>query len=311
MSAGSGRAGPVPEEPLKVHGDPFGDAIPGVVPQEEPRGDPDETGPGRQEPAGDPDGADDATLARDLATGAGQLLLALQRDWDGDAAGLRDAGDRRSHELLVGELSRRRPDDAVLSEEGRDDPARLRARRVWIVDPLDGTREFGETRDDWAVHVALWADGDLAAGAVALPGPGLTLSTGEPPVVPPPGGALRMVVSRTRAPAWAAPLADALGARLVPMGSAGAKICAVVRGEADLYVHAGGMYEWDSAAPVAVARAAGLHTSRIDGSLLRYNQPEPWQPDLLVCRPELAGRVLQLLPRLLLDVVGAGATARG
>ena len=190
-------------------------------------------------------------------------------------------------------LAAARPDDAVLSEEGADDPIRLRSQRVWIVDPLDGTREFSELdRDDWAVHVALWEDGELIAGAVALPAQGITLAT--PAVSPPPPApsAPRIVVSRTRPPAVALQVRDALGGVLVEMGSAGAKVAAVIQGRADVYVHAGGQYEWDSAAPVAVARAAGLHTSRVDGSPLQYNRPDPLLPDVVVCRPELAEAVL-------------------
>src|SRR5690349_10102157 len=190
-------------------------------------------------------------------------------------------------------LAAARPTDAVLSEEGADDPVRLRSERVWIVDPLDGTREFSELgREDWAVHVALWQSGDLVAGAVALPAQGTTLAT--PDVLPPPEttGTPRIVVSRTRPPAIALAVRDALDGELVEMGSAGAKVASIVQGLSDVYVHAGGQYEWDSAAPVAIARAAGLHTSRIDGSTLAYNQPDPKLPDLLVCRPELAKAVL-------------------
>jgi 3'(2'), 5'-bisphosphate nucleotidase len=190
-------------------------------------------------------------------------------------------------------LAEARPDDAVLSEEGADDPIRLRSRRVWIVDPLDGTREFSELdREDWAVHVALWEDGELIAGAVALPAQNITLATPVVPAPPPAPAAPRIVVSRTRPPAVALQVRDALGGVLVEMGSAGAKVAAVVQGLADVYVHAGGQYEWDSAAPVAVARAAGLHTSRIDGSPLQYNRPDPLLPDVVVCRPEYAKAVL-------------------
>ncbi len=201
----------------------------------------------------------------------------------------------------------RRPGDVVLSEEGADDPARLAARRVWIVDPLDGTREFGDPgRTDWAVHVALWArgdaagSGDLTAGAVALPAQGMVLSTvpGGASVAAGARGAagrVRIVVSRTRAPQLVRDISDLIDAELVPLGSAGAKVAAVVCGEADAYVHAGGFYEWDTAAPVAVARAAGLHASRIDGSPLAYNQPDLLMPDILVCRPVLAGPLLQAI----------------
>jgi 3'(2'), 5'-bisphosphate nucleotidase len=174
-----------------------------------------------------------------------------------------------------------------------DDRRRLSADRVWIVDPLDGTREYGEGRPDWAVHVALWADGDLAAAAVALPGVDELLVTDPAPARPAPAdGRLRIAVSRTRPPAEAGTAAAALDAEVVPMGSAGYKVTAVVRGEVDAYVHAGGMYQWDSAAPVAVALAAGLTAVRLDGSPLRYNGPDPYLPDLLVCRPELAERLL-------------------
>jgi len=214
------------------------------------------------------------------------------------AEALRNAGDRQSHEYLMTELALVRPDDAVLSEEGTDDQARLAARRVWIVDPLDGTREFGEPgRTDWAVHVALWQDGELTAGAVALPAQDRVLSTWESEQTPGSDAAapLRLVVSRSRPPAFVARLAVDLDAAEVPMGSAGAKAAAVITGQADAYVHSGGQYEWDSAAPVAVARAAGLHASRIDGSPLRYNQPDPRLPDLLICRAELAPRLLSAI----------------
>ena len=192
-----------------------------------------------------------------------------------------------------------RPDDAVLSEESVDDHVRLQRDRVWIIDPLDGTREYNEQpREDWAVHVALAVRGTPVAGAVALPASGVVLHTGHPPVVPDRGaGRLRLVVSRTRPTAIAEQLAVALDAELVPMGSAGAKAMAVVRGDVDVYAHSGGQYEWDSCAPVAVAAAAGLHVSRLDGSPLVYNQPDPYLPDLLICRPELAARVLEELSR--------------
>ncbi len=245
----------------------------------------------------------DKILAARLATDAGILLLGLRDELGfGDAAALRDAGDARAHALLARGLARHRPGDAVLSEEGVDDPARLSAGRVWIVDPLDGTREFAEPgRSDWAVHVALWETGRLSAAAVALPALGVTLSTADPlPAVRAVANPPRLVVSRSRPPAVVAVVADALGAVVVSMGSAGAKVAAVIRGEADAYLHAGGQYEWDSAAPVAVARAAGLHTSRLDGSDLVYNRPDPKLGDLLVCHPDLAGRMLRL-------VAGAGA----
>jgi 3'(2'), 5'-bisphosphate nucleotidase len=276
---------------------------------------------------------DDHALAHELAEEAGRRLLEL-RARGGEPDVLRQSGDRLSHEFLAAELASRRPGDVVLSEEGADNPARLTAERVWIVDPLDGTREFGEAgRTDWAVHVALWEKnaangaGDLTAGAVALPAQGRVLSTFDPP--PPQrcdieaaatapmshragtGGApvgadggdepgvtarqVRIVVSRTRAPRFVQNISGLIGAELVPLGSAGAKAAAVIGGDADAYIHGGGFYEWDTAAPVAVARAAGLFASRIDGSALVYNQAKLLMPDILVCRPALAGSLLQAI----------------
>jgi 3'(2'), 5'-bisphosphate nucleotidase len=247
---------------------------------------------------------DDHALARDLAEQAGQRLLEL-RAGGGEPDVLRKAGDRLSHEFLTRELASRRPGDVVLSEEGADNPARLSARRVWIVDPLDGTREFGEPgRTDWAVHVALWErsdasePGDLSAGAVALPAQGKVLSTLDPASPREGGGAsgrIRIVVSRTRAPQFVWNISDLIDAELVPLGSAGAKVAAVIGGEVDAYVHGGGFYEWDTAAPVAVARAAGFHASRIDSSPLAYNQADLLMPDILVCRPAVAGVLLQAI----------------
>jgi 3'(2'), 5'-bisphosphate nucleotidase len=237
---------------------------------------------------------DDHQLAARIAHDAGRLLLALRTTSD-DPATLRAAGDANANVLILDALHRDRPDDAILSEESADDPIRLGAHRVWIIDPLDGTREFGEQgRDDWAVHVALVIDGVAAVGAVALPARDLVLTTKPPPVVAPrPDGPPRLVVSRTRPPAVTQRVQAALGAELVPMGSAGAKTMAIILGDADVYAHAGGQYQWDSAAPVAVARAAGLHTSRLDGSPLIYNEVDPYLPDLLVCRPELAAAVIE------------------
>ena len=238
--------------------------------------------------------SDDHEVAARLATEAGRLLLAVREELaDATEAERKAAGDKRSHDYLMEALARERPNDAVLSEEGVDDPVRLSAQRVWIVDPLDGTREFSELgREDWAVHVALWQSGALVAGAVALPAQGITLATPDPTPPPAHSGDPRIVVSRTRPPAIALQVRDQLNGTLVEMGSAGAKVAAVIQGLADVYVHAGGQYEWDSAAPVAVARAAGLHTSRIDGSPLEYNRADPKLPDLVVCRPEYADAVL-------------------
>ena len=240
---------------------------------------------------------DDHRDAAAIATEAGQLLVALRATMQAaatDPTDLRAEGDRRSHDFIVAALAELHPDDAVLSEEGADDPARLDASRVWIVDPLDGTREFGEEgRTDWAVHVALAVDGQIEAAAVALPARALTLNASPAATVAPPyGGPPRLVVSRTRPPAIAELLAERLGGELVALGSAGAKAMAVLLGDVDVYAHSGGQYEWDSAAPVGVAAAAGLHVSRLDGSPLEYNRPEPYLPDLLICRPELRDAVL-------------------
>jgi 3'(2'), 5'-bisphosphate nucleotidase len=236
----------------------------------------------------------DHELAARLATEAGRLLLTVRDELaDASVNERKAAGDKRSHDFIMGALTAERPGDAVLSEEGVDDPARLSADRVWIVDPLDGTREFSEPgRTDWAVHVALWQSGELVAGAVALPAQRITLATPSVPAPPEAPSSPRIVVSRTRPPAVALDVRDRLGGTLVEMGSAGAKVASIAQGLADVYVHAGGQYEWDNAAPVAVARAAGLHASRIDGSPLEYNRRDPLLPDLLICRPELAGAVL-------------------
>jgi 3'(2'), 5'-bisphosphate nucleotidase len=245
-------------------------------------------------------GLDDAGLARALAEGAGRVLLEV-RSSSITGRELAKAGDRAAHEYLASRLADLRPHDVVLSEEGADPSERLGADRVWIVDPLDGTREFSEPpRPDWAVHVALWQRGELVAGAVALPAEDVSYATDAPPVVPdrPLDGPFRVAVSRTRPPHLVHGLVARLGLSTVPMGSAGVKCAAVWRGAADAYVHAGGQYEWDSAAPVAVARAAGLFTSRIDGSPLVYNRPDPLLPDLVVCRPELAETLLQALRAL-------------
>lgn len=246
-----------------------------------------------------PAGADDHEFAAWAATKAGELLT-LVRETGLQGRELKDAGDLASHELLMSLLAEHRREDAVLSEEEHRGTVshvdRRTARRVWIIDPLDGTREFSEPpRDDWAVHVALWEDGDLVAGAVAQPGLDTTFRTGSTLTVPPAAGPPRLVVSRTRPPAFMEGLVAVLGAELIPMGSAGAKAMSVVRGISDAYVHAGGQYEWDSAAPVAVARSVGLFTSRVDGSPLTYNHEDPTLPDLIICRPELSASICEYL----------------
>lgn len=230
-----------------------------------------------------------------LARDAGELLLALRSGSRRSGRSLSDEGDRRSHQHLMAQLASQFPDDPVRSEEGRDTPG---AERLWIVDPLDGSREYGEGRGDWAVHVALSIGGAPAVGALALPSRGLVLGTAVPPPMAPPAAVPRLVVSRSRPPDVAGKVADRLGATTIPMGSAGAKIAAVILGEAEIYVHAGGQYEWDSAAPVAVALAGGWHASRLDGSPLRYGLPDPWLPDVLVCHPSLAPAALTALAEL-------------
>ena len=237
----------------------------------------------------------DAELARRIATTAGVVLVELRRSGLFAGAALGDVGDRVANAFIMAALAAQRPDDAVLSEEEADSATRLSASRVWIVDPLDGTREYSEGRDDWAVHVGLAVDGVPVIGAVALPGVPLTLCTAAPPEIAITAGPLRIIVSRTRPPAQALALAEALGAELIPMGSAGAKAMAVVRGDADIYLHSGGQYEWDSCAPVAVAVAAGLHVSRLDGTPLVYNQANPYLPDLLICPKSLVSRVFDAM----------------
>jgi len=232
----------------------------------------------------------DHDLAARVAGAAGELLLELRA-----RGASKDDGDRESNDLILAMLRDARPNDAILSEESRDDPVRLERERVWIVDPLDGTREFGEAgRSDWAVHVALVVNGLPDACAVALPAQDkVVFSTATPPLLArPTDGKMRLLVSRTRPPDLAQYLAVTLDAELVPLGSAGAKTMAVIQGHADVYAHSGGQYEWDSAAPVGVARSAGCHCSRLDGAPLVYNRPDSYLPDLLVCRPELADAVL-------------------
>jgi 3'(2'), 5'-bisphosphate nucleotidase len=235
----------------------------------------------------------DAELAERLANAAGAILLDLRKQGGFEGKALGQAGDAAANALLCREIRTARPGDALLSEEEKDNRARCGQSRVWIVDPLDGTREYGEGRDDWAVHVALAVDGVATVGAVALPGLGMTLTSAAPLPLQPANSPLKMLVSRTRPAAEAVYVAEQIGAELLPMGSAGAKAMAVVRGEADIYLHTGGQYEWDNCAPVAVAQAAGLHVSRVDGAPIRYNNPDTYLPDLLICRRELAKEVLR------------------
>lgn len=240
----------------------------------------------------------DAELAASLAEEAGRRLIALREAGEFEGKALGKAGDAQANIYLCDALREARPEDGLLSEECKDTPERLTKSRVWIIDPVDGTREYGEARTDWAVHVALAVDGVATVGAVALPGLGSVLRTDVPEPLQSAPARLRMVVSRTRPAPEALAVASALDADLVPMGSAGAKATAIIRGEADIYLHSGGQYEWDSCAPVAVALAHGLHCSRIDGTPLRYNQQDVYLPDLLICRPEHADLVLGLIQKL-------------
>lgn len=243
----------------------------------------------------------DAELAAHLAATAGRILLEVRASGVFEGKALGKAGDQVANQFLVHALREQRPDDGLLSEEEKDNPERQGKSRVWIVDPVDGTREYGEERSDWAVHVGMAVDGVATLGAVALPGlgDGTVFRSDAPVVLPEHRGVPRLLVSRTRPAAEALAVAEMLGGVLVPMGSAGAKAMAVIRGEADIYLHSGGQYEWDSCAPVAVALAHGLHCSRIDGSPLVYNQADTYMPDLLICRPEWAERVLQAVATVL------------
>lgn len=244
------------------------------------------------------DPLNDAELAAHLAEVAGKLLIDVRASGMLSAKALGKAGDATANQFLCHAIAEQRPDDGLLSEEAKDTDERLTKSRVWIIDPVDGTREYGEERADWAVHVGLAIDGVATVGAVALPGLGVVLRTDTPTLIPSPPERLRMVVSRTRPAREATDVAARIGAELVPMGSAGAKAMSVIRGEADIYLHSGGQYEWDSCAPVAVALAHGLHASRIDGSPLVYNQADVYLPDLLICRKEHADMVLSEMAAL-------------
>ncbi len=242
----------------------------------------------------------DAELAAHLAETAGRILLDVRASGVFAGKELGSAGDATANQFLCHAIRHARPDDGLLSEEEKDDTRRCSQSRVWIVDPVDGTREYGEERGDWAVHVALAIDGVASVGAVSLPGldGGVVLRSDAPAPLPAPAARPRFLVSRTRPAHEAQAVADTLGGELVPMGSAGAKAMAVVLGQAEIYLHSGGQYEWDSCAPVAVAQAHGLHCSRIDGSPLVYNREDTYMPDLLICRPEWAERVLAEVARL-------------
>ncbi|WP_037488573.1 3'(2'),5'-bisphosphate nucleotidase CysQ [Sphingomonas phyllosphaerae] len=240
----------------------------------------------------------DAALAAHLAEVAGALLLTVRDSAALTEKALAKAGDAIANRFLVEALRAQRAADGLLSEEEKDCPIRLDRSRVWIVDPVDGTREYAERRADWAVHVGLAIDGVPTTGAVALPAAGIVLRSDAPVAVPPAPERLRMVVSRTRPAREAVAVAEALGAELVPMGSAGAKAMSIILGQSDVYLHSGGQYEWDSCAPAAVARAHGLHVSRIDGSPLIYNCADTYMPDLLICRQEHVTPVLAALSHI-------------
>ena len=237
----------------------------------------------------------DAELAAHLAQASGKLLLDVRAAGLLTGKALGKAGDETANAFLVAAIREQRPDDGLLSEEEKDNPERLSQSRVWIIDPVDGTREYGEGRSDWAVHVALAIDGKPVIGAVAMPDLDAVFRTDQPQPLPAAASTPRMVVSRTRSAKEALMVAEAIGAELIPMGSAGAKAMAIVRGEAEIYLHTGGQYEWDSCAPAAVAMSHGLHVSRVDGSPLIYNQADVYMPDLLICRKIWAGRVLELM----------------
>ncbi|MGQ3231110.1 MAG: 3'(2'),5'-bisphosphate nucleotidase CysQ [Blastomonas fulva] len=240
----------------------------------------------------------DGDLAAHLALTAGRILLDVRQSGLVSGASLGKAGDQTANQLLVHALRQQRPDDGLLSEEEKDNLERLAHRRVWIIDPVDGTREYGEERADWAVHIGLSIDGVASIGAVALPALDVVLRSDRPQLLPPGAPIPRMVVSRTRPAKEALAVAETLAAELLPMGSAGAKAMAIVRGEAEIYLHTGGQFEWDSCAPVAVAAAHGLHVSRADGTPLVYNQADTYMPDLLICRPEWTERVLMAMRAL-------------
>lgn len=240
----------------------------------------------------------DIEFARHLAAGAGKILKDLRDEGNFEGKALGAEGDLRANAWLMPEVAKHRPDDGVLSEETKDTDERLSKSRVWIIDPLDGTREYGEGRDDWAVHIGLAIDGVAVTGAVALPGLDLVLDSATPLALPPMAEKPRLLVSRTRPARESVVVSEQIGGELIGMGSAGAKAMAVVRGEAEIYLHSGGQYEWDNCAPVAVAAAAGLHVSRIDGSALVYNNADTYLPDLLICRKEWADTVLAAVAQI-------------
>ncbi len=236
---------------------------------------------------------DDARLTYLLAQGTGDILKGVRTVGVLRGRNLGDAGDDLAQNWIARVLEQHRPDDGVLSEEAADNAERLGKDRVWIIDPLDGTKEFATGRQDWAVHISLVENGVPTHAAVALPDLGVVFRSDEARAVSGPY-ARKIVRSHNRPPQVAEHVAEKLGFENVGLGSAGAKAMHVLLGDYDAYIHAGGQYEWDSAAPVGVAKAAGLHCSRLDGRELTYNNKDTYLPDLLICRPELADEILEL-----------------
>jgi 3'(2'), 5'-bisphosphate nucleotidase len=253
---------------------------------------------------------EDLALARDLAarTGARAIDLARRGRWSGRT--LAELGDNAADGFLCGWLAAVRPNDAILSEETTDSRARLTAERVWIVDPIDGSKEYGSGGNEWAVQVALWVRGRLALGALALSGDGPVLAGicgdsddtlgGEATPVrgtTPEPSRPRIIVSKNHTPKWAPDFAERLGGTIVTASGVGYKVARVLLGAADVYVHEGSikLYEWDTAAPEAVARAFGWNVSGLDGGELVYNRVPPTTGDFLVCRPASKTRCLEAL----------------
>lgn len=238
---------------------------------------------------------DDGEFALHLAVEAGKILIELRNSSGLNGKTLGEKGDFLANEFIISNLKKLRPNDGILSEEEKDNFIRLEKSRVWIIDPLDGTLEYSQGRNDFAVHIALAIDGKPKIGAVALPALQEVYTCFDSPILKPANNPLKIVVSRTRAPKEVAIIAEKMNAEIIPMGSAGFKAMAIIQGKADIYFHSGGQYEWDNCAPVAVALGAGLHASRIDGSQFVYNNKNTLVPDLLICRRSLAPEILSLL----------------
>lgn len=242
----------------------------------------------------------DHELARTLASTAGEFLVDYQRDGlaaDRWGEWLGADGDAAAHDVIIEQLHSARPDDAWLSEEGRDDPEeRSMSERAWVIDPLDGSADFGRGTNEWAVHVALTERGSATAGAVAVPGLGRVFSTDEATAVGSRTDRAPVVVTG-RARHWTdgQRVAGALSGELVVCGSAGVKAMLVVAGVADIYVHAGALYEWDVCAPAIVAQAHGLVAVAPDGAELRFNKSRPVVPGVVITHPDLLDATLAAL----------------